>query len=293
MAYTWANLQDKVKRSFNDSTTNVIEYLKEAEIDFVERTQCLEKVIWFHMPTANNGKIKLPDDLIRIKRVSWDGEIIKPIQPYDINEYYTDGTSTNQGHVNCYFTHGNEIYFSEAPSSGKWVGIWYSYIPEALDSADSDYRQVTYDTPNTGNQKMVLLESGVSFTDGSAVATIYKNEYDNISQTGTLTIKFTSGSSFGNGSKIMIADITHFVVSASSTTLTGHGLYPEIPNKFRLSLVDYAKHKLYLDEEDENRASVYLQLYLNSIDRASASFINRDDSGPYVVRDVISRNNVI
>ena len=293
MAYTWANLQDKVKRSFNNTTTNVTEYLKEAEIDFVERTQCLEKVIWFYMPTANNGKIKLPNDLIRIKRVSWDGEIIKPIQPYDINEYYTDGISTNQGHVNCYFTHGDEIYFSEAPSSGKWVGIWYSYIPEALDSDDSGYVQVTYGTPNTGSQKLVILQSDVSFTDGNAIATIVKNEFDNISRTGTLTIKFTSGSSFGSGAKIMVGGISHFIINAAQTDLSGHGLSPEIPNKFRLSLVDYAKHKLYLDEEDENRASVYLQLYLNSIDRASASFINRDDSGPYVVRDVISRNNVI
>lgn len=293
MAYTWVNLQDKVKRSFNNTTTNVTEYLKEAEIDFVERTQCLEKVIWFYMPTANNGKIKLPNDLIRIKRVSWDGEIIKPIQPYDINEYYTDGISTNQGHVNCYFTHGDEIYFSEAPSSGKWVGIWYSYIPEALDSAAS-YKKVDYDGYSTGVSKLSLLQSGVAVNNGGSVtATIVKNEYDNVSGTGSLTLKDVTGGSFADGNKIFVGNSSHVTVDGSESAVSGHGTEPEIPNKFRLSLVDYAKHKLYLDEEDENRASVYLQLYLNSIDRASASFINRDDSGPYVVRDVISRNNVI
>jgi|DEB0MinimDraft_10_1074344.scaffolds.fasta_scaffold00120_18 hypothetical protein len=293
MAYTWTDLQNKVKRSFNDSTTNVVEYLKEAEIDFVERTQCLEKVIWFFVSTGNNGKFELPNDLIRIKRVSWDGEIIKPIQPYDINEYYTDGTSLNKGHVNCYFTHGNEIYFVEAPSSGAYVGIWYSYIPEALDSAGA-YKKVNYDTQSTGSQKQRLLQSGLEINNGASVtATIVKNEFDNIAGTGTLTLKDVTGGSFANDEKIFVDDITHARVNGSQADVAGHGTEPEIPNKFRLSLVDYAKYKLYLDEEDENRASVYLQLYLNNIDKASASFINRDDSGPYVVRDVISRNNVI
>lgn len=292
MAYTWTDLQNKVKRSFNDSTTNVIEYLKEAEVDFAERTDCLEKVHWFYVGTGNNGKYKLPTDLVKIKRVSWDGEIINPIQPYDIHEYYTNGTSVNTGHVSSYFTHGEDIYFSEAPSAGGWATIWYSYVPNALDST-ATYKKINYDSFYTGSETApILIGSKIQTADGNKHGLIQENEFNNITQTGAFTLSDVTGT-FANDEALLIGGINVAKVNGAEESVSGHGLSPEIPNKFRLSLVDYAKYRLYLDEEDENRASVYLQLYLNMIDKASASFMNRDDSGPYVVRDVISSNNVI
>ena len=129
---TFAEIARIVNRQIGRSAQfDVIQTLREAENDNIERTFCTQTIETVSTEDLNDGTLsdtyELPDDFVEEFRMEWNGvklgkaSIKSPIWAFDSSGEPNTGTPTE------YWIENDEIRFILKPSSHGYWGRWYCH----------------------------------------------------------------------------------------------------------------------------------------------------------------------
>lgn len=131
-----------VDDSFWSSEEIIEDYIYACELELARRALCVQKTDTSLVSVADQEDYTIPSGVLRIKRVTYDGEKLKPIDEAQNDTVSISNPSSVTGVSDFYRIWGSTISLTPVPSeAGKTIKIWHYGLP------DRPTNTSTLDTP--------------------------------------------------------------------------------------------------------------------------------------------------
>lgn len=135
----FGEIKIRVQRLFGDESgaqieeADILRWANDAQLDIARHTEILKK----HAETnviAEDGSFTLPDDIIALHRVTYEGKILYHTTLERIDEQYPNLDEVASGTPGHYYSWGNLLYIHPRPNVGSTgtLDIWYVKSPVPL-----------------------------------------------------------------------------------------------------------------------------------------------------------------
>ncbi len=119
------------------SSSEIFTLIYNAQMDFCNRTHAIEST-YQTTTVADTQEYDLPSTVIAVKRATWKGFRLTPINQNDddlITAFDTDTTSS--GDPRYFWVWNNKIVLRPIPSSAETLKIWSHNMPETVSSTST------------------------------------------------------------------------------------------------------------------------------------------------------------
>ena len=135
-------LTKRVQRQFGDeseaeiTTEDIRNYLNDAQMDVVRHTECLQDSVETDSVAGQRNYI-LPTNFLFVKRVTFGGRKLNPVNLEDLDEEYPSREAEpSSGEPQVFYLWNNQIYLYPTPASDGSgnLDIMYIRIPDDLEN---------------------------------------------------------------------------------------------------------------------------------------------------------------
>lgn len=135
-----ADIRTRVKRIFGDESgaqindADIDRWANDGQLDIVRRTECLQALLELNT-TAADGSYDLPDDVIKVRRVTYDGVLLSRMELEELDGIHRSrDANTPVGTPSAYYIWARQLFLHPAPADGGTNNLDFYYVktPPAL-----------------------------------------------------------------------------------------------------------------------------------------------------------------